>query len=165
MNTGGECLALVAPDGETVVSSFSPEFPDQYRDISYGIGSGGPLSAATFIAIGAPVTYHVPGADIGSAWQSPGFDDGSWTAAHSGLGWGYSSTAVGDDIAGDGDLTSNMKGSNCSQTTSSAQPPQLRQLLGDQQGLHRGGVPPDLERRRQPGRDHPLHRGRQPAEQ
>lgn len=114
LNAGGEYLALVAPDGGTVVSSFSPEFPEQYRDISYGIGSGGPLSGATFITVGAPITYHVPSADIGSTWQSPGFDDNTWTAAHSGLGWGYSSTSVGDDIAADGDLTADMRGSNAS---------------------------------------------------
>jgi len=113
LNTGGEYLALVAPDGETVVSSFSPEFPVQYRDISYGLGSGGALSGATLIATGAPVTYHVPTEDIGSAWQSPGFDDSSWTAAHTGLGWGYSS-AVGDDIAADGDLNTDMRGRNSS---------------------------------------------------
>ncbi|MFT6861847.1 MAG: hypothetical protein ACJAVK_000400 [Akkermansiaceae bacterium] len=114
LNSGGEYLALVAPDGGTVVSSFSPEFPDQYRDISYGIGSGGPLSAATFIEVGAPLTYHVPSAEIGSAWQSPGFDDTTWTAAHSGLGWGYSGTSVGDNIAADGNLEADMKSSNAS---------------------------------------------------
>jgi len=114
LNTGGEYLALVAPDGQTVVSSFGPEFPTQYRDISYGIGSGGPLSAATFISVGAPVTYHVPSADIGSTWQSPGFDNSTWTAAHSGLGWGYSSTSVGDDIAADGNLNTDMSGRNAS---------------------------------------------------
>jgi hypothetical protein len=113
LNTGGEYLALVAPDGETVVSSFSPESPVQYSDISYGLGSGGTLSGATLIATGAPVTYHVPSEDIGSAWQSPGFDDSSWTAAHTGLGWGYSS-AVGDDIAADGDLNTDMRGLNSS---------------------------------------------------
>ncbi len=114
LNAGGEYLALVAPDGRTVVSSFSPEFPEQYRDVSYGIGSGGLLSAATFFEVGAPVTYHVPSEDIGSVWQSPGFDDSNWSAAHTGLGWGYSSTVVGDDIAADGDLTTEMKGSNAS---------------------------------------------------
>ena len=113
LKAGGEFLALVAPDGRAVVSSYSPEFPEQYRDISYGIGSGGPVSAATFFEVGASVTYHVPSEDIGSAWQSPGFNDSSWTAAHTGLGWGYSST-VGDDIAADGDLTANMKGNNAS---------------------------------------------------
>jgi hypothetical protein len=114
LNDGGEFLALIAPDSQTVVSSFSPEFPDQYRDISYGIGSGGPLSAANFIEVGAAATYHVPSADIGSAWQSPGFDDSTWTAAHSGLGWGYSSTSVGDNISADGDLNPIMRGNNAS---------------------------------------------------
>ena len=32
----GEYLALVQPDGDTVVSAFAPEFPPQYEDVSYG---------------------------------------------------------------------------------------------------------------------------------
>jgi len=39
LDAGGEYLALVAPDGE-VVSAFSPQYPPQQRDISYGRASG-----------------------------------------------------------------------------------------------------------------------------
>lgn len=113
LGASGEYLALVHPDGQTVVSSFDPEFPEQLRDISYGLGSGGPVAAADFVLLGAEVTYLVPTADIGSTWQEPTFDDAGWTAAHTALGWGYS-TSVGDDIAADGDLRTPMRSVNAS---------------------------------------------------
>jgi hypothetical protein len=37
----GEYLALVKPDGATVVSAYAPTFPQQYDDMSYGIGTNG----------------------------------------------------------------------------------------------------------------------------
>ncbi|MCF7731523.1 MAG: CotH kinase family protein, partial [Akkermansiaceae bacterium] len=39
--SSGEFLALVDPDGSTVVSQFSPAFPPQVEAYSYGIGTGG----------------------------------------------------------------------------------------------------------------------------
>ena len=36
LRSGGEYLALVAPDGVTVLSEFSPEYPRQFEDVSYG---------------------------------------------------------------------------------------------------------------------------------
>jgi len=40
LSSSGEYLALVDPDGSTVVSEFSPGFPQQVVGYSYGIGSG-----------------------------------------------------------------------------------------------------------------------------
>ena len=36
LDSGGEYLALVSPDGQTVVSEFAPEYPRQHRNFSYG---------------------------------------------------------------------------------------------------------------------------------
>lgn len=41
LSASGEYLALIRPDGITVESSFSPAYPRQYPDVSYGIGSPG----------------------------------------------------------------------------------------------------------------------------
>ena len=41
LSGSGEYLGLVMPDGVTVVSEYSPTFPAQYGDISYGIGASG----------------------------------------------------------------------------------------------------------------------------
>ena len=49
----GEYLALVMPDGVTVVSEFSPTFPKQRADISYGPSSGGALNFFTTPTPGA----------------------------------------------------------------------------------------------------------------
>jgi hypothetical protein len=37
LSVDGEYLALVKPDGTSVATEFSPAFPNQYRDVSYGI--------------------------------------------------------------------------------------------------------------------------------
>ena len=36
LDRGGEYLALVKPDGQTVVASFAPSYPPQALDVSYG---------------------------------------------------------------------------------------------------------------------------------
>ncbi|MEM7386181.1 MAG: lamin tail domain-containing protein, partial [Verrucomicrobiota bacterium] len=36
LNPGGGFLAFVAPDGESILSGFLPEYPDQEKDISFG---------------------------------------------------------------------------------------------------------------------------------
>ncbi|MDB6033808.1 MAG: Spore coat protein CotH, partial [Verrucomicrobiales bacterium] len=38
LSASGEYLALVKPDGVTVASEFSPVFPEQFPNVSYGIG-------------------------------------------------------------------------------------------------------------------------------
>jgi hypothetical protein len=40
LSSGGEFLALIEPDGETVAYQYSPTFPAQTADISYGIDAG-----------------------------------------------------------------------------------------------------------------------------
>nr|HOD83861.1 lamin tail domain-containing protein [Phycisphaerae bacterium] len=38
LDAGGEYLALVRPDGATIQQEFSPQFPPQTADVSYGLG-------------------------------------------------------------------------------------------------------------------------------
>jgi hypothetical protein len=52
--SGGEFLALVAPDGQTIVDSYAPEYPQQYGDISYGLAGDGLLKYFTAPTPGAP---------------------------------------------------------------------------------------------------------------
>ncbi len=63
LSTGGEYLAIVRPNGTTVDDSFSPAFPEQFTDTSYGVPSGG----------GQPVFFQstTPGS-INSASAFPG---------------------------------------------------------------------------------------------
>lgn len=39
LSSDGEYLALIAPDGTTILSEFSPDYPNQRRDISFGIAN------------------------------------------------------------------------------------------------------------------------------
>ncbi len=41
LSGGGEYLGLVRPDGVTVAHAYAPTFPQQYADISYGLGEFG----------------------------------------------------------------------------------------------------------------------------
>ena len=43
LNGDGEYLALVQPDGSTAATEFSPEYPGQRENISFGAGAGGRL--------------------------------------------------------------------------------------------------------------------------
>ena len=53
LGKGGEYLALVAADGSTIVHAFSPAFPAQPEDVSYGILFGDP-SRVQFMGVPTP---------------------------------------------------------------------------------------------------------------
>jgi hypothetical protein len=72
----------VAPDGTTVLDSLT--FPAQHANISYGRTSG----ASASVAHGSTLTYLVPtDGSLGTFWTAAAFDDISWTAGTSGLGY------------------------------------------------------------------------------
>jgi CotH kinase protein/Concanavalin A-like lectin/glucanases superfamily/Lamin Tail Domain/Immunoglobulin I-set domain len=87
LGADGEYLALVAPDGTNVISQFSPAYPPQARDVSYGEGIFSTNSIV--ISSNSPVRVSVPanGAD-GLNWTATTFDDGDWTAGINGVGFG-----------------------------------------------------------------------------
>ncbi len=68
LNAAGEFLALINPSG-AAVSSFSPVFPPQLPDVSYG--SAGSIEG--LVGGTSPLSYHVPAADIGNAWRGLSF--------------------------------------------------------------------------------------------
>ncbi len=91
LSTGGEYLALTGNDGITPLSSFSPKYPEQVYGISYGNGSTtDPVTESqTLVAWPADARWFIPTADIGDSWQLNNFDDSSWKAARTGIGFGY----------------------------------------------------------------------------
>jgi hypothetical protein len=89
---GGEFLGLVAPDGETVLSQFAPEYPRQFTDTSYGIDLGAEaVNTQIPITLERAARYHVPkdGEPAGGDWRLPGFDDSSWASGENPFGFGY----------------------------------------------------------------------------
>ena len=81
----GEYLALVAPDGNTVIHEYAPVYPIQLTDISYGLSQYG----TTLVPTGATATYHVPtSSDSGTDWTDVYFDDSEWDTGQTTIGFG-----------------------------------------------------------------------------
>lgn len=86
LSNTGEYLALVKPDGVTVVSEYKPQFPVQVTGVSYGI----PLQQVVtpLISSNAPAKVLVPTSDsLGLGWTAPDFDDAAWLKATNGIGF------------------------------------------------------------------------------
>jgi len=90
LDRSGDYLALIAPDGATAVSEFTPVYPEQFEGISYGTGVAGGTTPETLVARDGQAKYFIPTDDsLGDTWkQSPTeFDDSAWASAVGGLGF------------------------------------------------------------------------------
>ncbi|MEX2186066.1 MAG: lamin tail domain-containing protein [Pirellulales bacterium] len=84
LNGDGEYLALIEPDGATVVDAFDPQFPGQIANVSFGL----PQETATLVAAGSAARLLVPpDGSLADAWTQPQFDDSSWLPATMGIGY------------------------------------------------------------------------------
>jgi hypothetical protein len=92
----GEYLALVEPDGQTIAYEYSPGFPDQVTDVSYGVPTG--IKTSTLVDRGAAARVRIPtdgSVDVtepdvlAGTWLQPDFDDtgAGWFDATSGVGY------------------------------------------------------------------------------
>ena len=104
LNADGEFLGLVKPDGVTVVSSYAPAYPPQVARVSFGI----PLqqTKTMLLTSGAPARAFVPLNDaLGNTWTTMGFNDGSWIAGPTGVGYEtdgqapFTPTQLADSVA------------------------------------------------------------------
>ncbi len=89
LSADGEYLGLVAADGVTIIDQFSPEFPAQTEDISYGRAMTTTGVGSTFVAAGANAKAWVPTSNIHDAsWRNPTFNDAAFNiAGPTGLGY------------------------------------------------------------------------------
>jgi hypothetical protein len=86
LKASGDCLALVYPDGVTIALEFRPLFPEQFPNISYGIGQD--VRVTTLLASNAPLNYIIPtNGALGNSWVAPSFNDADWSAGTNGLGY------------------------------------------------------------------------------
>ncbi|MBN1805811.1 MAG: CotH kinase family protein [Sedimentisphaerales bacterium] len=102
----GEYLGLIRPDGKTVVSEFSPQYPKQAPDISYG--SVGSFTEKMLLTAGAPAKALIPQDDTLEAvsersemmrlWTKEELDDLNWRTGITGVGYDYSDL-VGLDVS------------------------------------------------------------------
>ena len=83
--SGGEYLALVAPDRQTIVSEFS--YPLQLPDISYAISTK--YSESVLLDSSSDAQVLVPQDDtLGLAWTAPDFEpDDSWSRGAAAIGF------------------------------------------------------------------------------
>ncbi len=105
LSAEGEYLALVHPDGITVASQFSPAYPIQATDISYGLS--GATTEKVLLELRAPARAWVPQDDrlepppsSGSLrpWTLEDFNDSAWLSGVTGAGFGYPAL-VGLDVS------------------------------------------------------------------
>jgi len=86
LSAGGEYLALVKPDGVTIASEFAPQFPEQFANISYGIGQN--LQVTSLVSNKSAATVFIPtNSALGAAWTAVVFDDSAWSAGTNGVGY------------------------------------------------------------------------------
>lgn len=76
----GEYLALVGPDGE-IAMAFSPAFPKQRIDVSYGLGEQ--IVNDYLVSGNSPATLHIPeNGSLGLSWTEVAFDDADQAQWH-----------------------------------------------------------------------------------
>ena len=105
LSGSGEYLGLVRPDGVTVASQFSPAYPIQAPDVSYGLYAI--TTQQVLLAQGAPARALVPQNDglepalLHDAlrpWTLEDLDDSTWPSGVTGIGYGYS-RQIGLDVS------------------------------------------------------------------
>ena len=106
LSGSGEYLGLVRPDGQTVVSAFSPTYPIQAPDVSYGFSAVD--MEVPLIGPEAPARALIPRDDALEPstqysqalrpWTVGDLDDSSWSAGVTGVGYDYPNL-TGLDVA------------------------------------------------------------------
>ena len=86
LDVAGDYLALVHPDGQTVLSEYAPEYPRQLGDISYGVLYEYETTPLLLSGDGLRVMVPVDGS-LSDAWRQVGFDDSGWIAGLRGVGF------------------------------------------------------------------------------
>ena len=88
LTSNGEYLALTrntTNGGIEVVSDFSPAYPQQTENISYGFTQE--VTTDTLVEPGAAAKLLVPTSEPGSSWKDLNFNDSSWQNATSTIGY------------------------------------------------------------------------------
>ena len=86
LDSDGEYVALVAADGMSIVDEFSPSYPEQLTDVSYGPSQW----QVELVGLRDQARYHVPTADdapVGDGWAEPEYEASDWEIGRTGLGF------------------------------------------------------------------------------
>jgi hypothetical protein len=99
LRADGESLALVEPDGKTIASAYV-DYPPQLVDISYGLSGDSVVSQTetVLLAGGAEARALIPtNGALGLTWTQAAFNDGTWLAGQTGVGYDYAGL-IGLDV-------------------------------------------------------------------
>jgi len=118
IDSQGEYLGLIAPDGISVVSDFGQidALPRQRENVSYGLMQSGTSTSRTLLSRDSQATARIPTAAdsaLGSSWTESSFDDSGWLDIAIGVGYDENSTYVPEFGAG-GNLGEELNGVNTS---------------------------------------------------
>jgi len=105
----GGYLALVKPDGVTIASEFA-NYPEQSKDIAYGVGIEGE-TPVTFFSAGAQAKWHVPAGPVAD-WTQTDFDHSAWNAGATGIGYDGPGGDYGPLLGVGGNVRSEMLSQN-----------------------------------------------------
>ena len=93
LNDGGEYLALVRPN-RSVAQAFSPGFPQQQKDVSFGL-----LTESRLVTSGTVGDLLVPNSTDATrltTWMQPNFAlDSRWKSVTTGIGFGIAAPGIG----------------------------------------------------------------------
>jgi hypothetical protein len=86
LSADGEFLALVEPNGSTIVHQFAPKTPSQQTDVSYGLSMIS--SATTLVDDATPMRYLKPVNNTADAvWRTTSYNDSAWALGTAGIGY------------------------------------------------------------------------------
>ncbi|HIL71913.1 MAG TPA: hypothetical protein EYG38_18935, partial [Verrucomicrobia bacterium] len=86
LDSQGEYLALVSPDGSTSNSEFAPKYPEQLTDTSYGLVMESEIR--NFVPAQGSGRILVPTDNaLDGSWTLPGFNDEQWLVVDTGIGF------------------------------------------------------------------------------
>jgi hypothetical protein len=92
LDKGGEYLALVQPGG-TVAHAYSPAFPNQRQNVSYGLEVQ--TITTSLVSSGATARVFVPvDGTLGTTWTAAAFNDFTWTAGNTPASYSVGNTAT-----------------------------------------------------------------------
>jgi hypothetical protein len=91
LQAAGESVALVQPDGKTIAHAYV-DYPPQLADISYGLSGNSTTSQIETVLLpeGADAKALIPAnGSLGKTWTQASFNDSSWPAGKTGVGYDY----------------------------------------------------------------------------
>ena len=109
LSASGEYLALTDQD-QNIVDQFSPTYPPQFTDVSYGLVTNTALTTLVGDSDQASALVPVDGSldsnsnSVPPAWTLPGFDDSGWATNSSGVGVGFDTATDNPPGPDDGTL-------------------------------------------------------------